>query len=125
MGTEQLVGTIEQVEQHGSDPKASGDPDPWSDVTTEFAALGGHLKDTYRRVADDDGPSDEELKDAFATLSSAWNRIARSFSAAMEDPETRQRIKDATGSLATALGATLSQLGEEIKPADDERNEEE
>ena len=94
-------------------------------MSSEFAALGGHLKDTYRRVGDDDGPSEEELRDAFATLSGAWNRIARSFSAAMEDPDTRQRLKDAAGSLATALGATLTQLGDEINSAMPDGDEEE
>ena len=73
------------------------------------------LRDTYRDLASDDGPSEEEIKAALATLAGAWDQVAASFSAAMGNPDTRAQLKKAAGSLATALGATVSGLGEEIR----------
>jgi hypothetical protein len=111
----QLIGTIEEVDTHRPDPTSNGESDPWDAVTVEWTALKDRLRRTYLDLASDDGPSEEEIRDALATLAGAWDRVAASFSAAMGDPETRAQLKKAAGSLATALGATVSGLGDEIR----------
>ena len=115
VGPKQLVGTIEEVDTHRPDPTTDGEVDPWDAVTLEWTALKDRLRDTYRDLASDEGPSEEEIKAALATLAGAWDQVAASFSAAMGNPDTRAQLKKAAGSLATALGATVSGLGEEIR----------
>jgi hypothetical protein len=115
VGTKQLVGTIEEVETHDPNPKHDGEPDPWDTVSSEFGSLGDRLKTTYRRVASDKGPSEEEIKEAFTTLVGAWDQVAESVSTALRDPETREHLKKAASSFAAALGTTISDLGDEFK----------
>jgi hypothetical protein len=86
-------------------------------VTDDFGGLGQQLKDTYRKVAKDRGPSDDEIKQAFSTLAGAWSQVAESVSTVLTDPDIRQQLKEAASSLATALGATITELGSELKKA--------
>ncbi|MEX1134496.1 MAG: hypothetical protein WED83_06610 [Acidimicrobiia bacterium] len=108
------------METHDSDPKPDEDVDPWDAVTSEFGSLSDRLKDTYRRVAADRGPSEDEIKGAFSTLIGAWGQVAESVTSALRDPEAREHLKKAASSFATALGGTISDLGEEIKNQSDE-----
>ncbi|MEA1903081.1 MAG: hypothetical protein U9N56_06105 [Actinomycetota bacterium] len=103
------------METHETDPTTNRQPDPWDTVTSEFGGLGQRLKDTYRQVADDHGPTEEEIKGAFSTLAGAWDQVAESVTTALQDPQVREQLKDAASSLATALGATISELGSELK----------
>jgi hypothetical protein len=118
VGAKQLVGPIEQVETHEHDPTSDEPIDPWTTFQEEFHELGDQLKDTYRKVASDGGPSDEEIKDAFGTLASAWGQVAGSVSSALQDPEVRQRLKDAGSAFAAAVGRTISDLGDELRDKD-------
>jgi len=118
VGAEQLVGTIEQVETHEHDPTSDEAADPWTTFQEEFHELGDQLKDTYRKAASEEGPSEEEIKDAFGTLASAWSRVADSVSSALGDPVVRQRLKDAGSAFATAVGRTISDLGDELRGSD-------
>ncbi len=118
MGAKQLVGTIEQVETHDQDPTTNGERDPWSTFSDEFGDLGDRIKQTYRQVASEDGPTEEEIKEAFGTLIGAWDQVAGSVSTALQDPEVRARIKAAASSFAMAVGATISELGDELRESD-------
>ena len=122
MSPEQLVGTIEQVETHSDDPKAEYAADPWDEVTNELGSLGNRLRDTYRKVADERGPSEEEIKDAFSTLLNAWDQVSESVSTALNDPETREHLKQAASSFASALGNTMSGIGDEIRKSTRDRS---
>lgn len=84
-------------------------------MSSEFSSLGDRLKDTYRRVASDTGPTEDEIKDAFATLAGAWDQVAASFSTALNDPATRAHLKKAASSFAAALGTTITDLGDGIR----------
>jgi hypothetical protein len=98
------------VETRDTDPNH----DPWDEVTNRFGELGHRLKSTYRKVADEQGPTEDEIKGAFSTLAGAWDQIAGSVSEILRDPETRDGLKRAAGSLASALGSTLSDLSSEF-----------
>ncbi|MEX0795647.1 MAG: hypothetical protein WEB67_14150 [Acidimicrobiia bacterium] len=102
------------MEIHETDPTTDPQNDPWDEVTNRFGELGNRLKSTYRKVADEEGPSEDEIKGAFSTLAGAWNQIADSVSDILRDPETRDGFKRAAGSLASALGSTLSDLSSEF-----------
>jgi hypothetical protein len=119
VGPEKLIGTIEEVDTHRPDATSNGEVDPWDAVSAEWTALKDRLRRTYQDLASDEGPSEEEIKGALSTLAGAWDQVAASFSAAMGDPETRAQLKKAAGSLASALGATVSGLGEEIRNRDE------
>ena len=116
---EQLVCTIEKVETHDQDPTSEPTNDPWTTFQDEWSELSDQLKDTYRKVASDGGPSEDEIKDAFGTLVGAWHQVAGSVSSALQDPEVRQRLKDAGSAFATAVGRTITELGAELKDPSD------
>lgn len=102
------------MEFHETDPTTDPTQDPWDEVSARFTELGERLKSTYRKAADDMGPSEEEIKGAFNTLGGAWNQLAGSFSEALRDTETREQLKGAATSLASALGRTLTDLSAEF-----------
>lgn len=114
MSPKKLIGTIEQVETHQPDPTSYEPADPWETATSDLSSLGDRLRDTYRRVASEGGPSEDELKQAFATLFGAWEQVAASLSTALNDPDTRAHLKRAASSFAAALGATITDLGSEF-----------
>ena len=87
--------------------------------------MKSRLADTYRRVANDHGPTENEIKDAFATLAGAWDQVAESVTTALKDPDVQEKLKDAAGSLATAFGATMKELGSVLKDTEDSGGEEE
>ena len=118
VSAKQLVGTIEEVKTHENDPTSDSPRDPWTTFHEEFSGLGEQLKDTYQRAASENGPSEQEIKDAFGTLASAWNQVAGSVSAALQDPEVRQRLKDAGSAFAAAVGNTISELGSELRDSE-------
>ncbi len=90
-----------------------------------MGGLGERLRDTYRNVSNGDGPSEEEVREALAILAGAWDQVAGSVSAALQDPEVRERLKAAAGSFANAVGTTISELGAEIRTHDATDEEEE
>lgn len=92
-------------------------------MSSQFQAFGARLSETYRRAATDHGPSEEEIKDAFATLAGAWSHVAESVVTALRDPNLKDHLKEAAGSLAAALGTMLSKLGEEIQPQESAEEE--
>ena len=112
------------METHDSDPTTDEDRDPWESVTTDFSEIGSRLRDTYRKIADDRGPTEEEIKQAFATLVGAWDQVAESVTTALSDPDLRQQIKDAAGSFASAVGSTITDLGAELRGEDNLTEEE-
>lgn len=103
------------MEPHDSDPTTEAEPDPWDTVSSEFSDLRDRLKATYRQAADDRGPSEDDVKDAFSTLADAWSQVATSVTSALKDPDVRDQLKQAASSFAAALGTTISDLGTELK----------
>lgn len=110
------------METHQDDPKAG--EDPWHTVTSEFSGLGRRLRETYRRVAEEDGPSEDQIREALATLGAAWSQVSGSVGAALQNPEVRDHLKAAAGAFASAIGSTVSELGVELR-RDDAGSEEE
>lgn len=89
------------------DPEGSG---PWSDLTDDLLGLTDRLRGTYRRVADETGPSEAEVREAFTTLAGAWNQLAGAVGVAIQDQEVRDHLKKAASSLANAVAASLSEF---------------
>lgn len=94
---------------------AATPPDPdssWSELTDQAIALGDQLKHTYRRVADESGPSEEEIRQAFATLGAAWSQIAGSIGVALSDEAVRNQARQAGLALWTAISSSLTPMAE-------------
>jgi len=124
MGTKQLVGTIEKVETHDPDPTASPPRDPWETVAEDMRGLMTRLREVYRNISNERGPSENEIRDAIGTLLAAWDKVAEAVSNALTEPEVREGLKEAASSLATALGSTISELGQELRAASGSSEEE-
>lgn len=107
------------METHEHDPTtdagARTDRDPWDAVSSEFGELRERLADTYRKVADEGGPTEDEIKQAFATLAGAWDQVAESVTTSLKDPEVREKLRSAASAFASAFGNTVSELGSELK----------
>ncbi|MGH3649146.1 MAG: hypothetical protein ACRDU9_00435 [Acidimicrobiia bacterium] len=103
------------METHENDPTTEEGIDPWNAFQDEVGSLGARLKSTYEKAASEGGPTEEEIKEAFGTLMGAWDRVAESVGTALGDPEVRQKLKDAAGSFASALGTTIADLGSELR----------
>lgn len=91
--------------------------DPWDEAADRFKTLGEKLREQYREIAGDEGPSEGEVKDAFRTLGSAFERVMDAVGSAFRNPDVRDQTKQAASSLVSALGATFEELGEELKRA--------
>jgi hypothetical protein len=112
VGTEQLIGTIEQVEQHNTDPTQE---DPWTEASDRWSDLGEGLRRRYRDLVGEDGPDEEAVRDAIRTLGEAAQSVVTSIGTAMKDPDVRAQVKDAAASLVSALGTTFDELGDELR----------
>ena len=66
-------------------------------------------------MASENGPSEEEIKEAFSTLMGAWDQVAESVSTALKDPEVRDRLQAAVSSFASAVGNPISELGSGLR----------
>jgi hypothetical protein len=91
--------------------------DPWDEAAERMRALGEKLKAQYRDMAGDEGPTEGEVRDAFRTLGSAFERVLDAVSAAFRDPDVREQTKQAAASFVSALGATFDELGDELRRA--------
>lgn len=126
VGAEELIGTIEEVEEHEQDPR-DPDPesDPWEEAGASWASLTGELRAKYHELVGEDGPTEEEIREAVRTLGAAAQSLVGSVGTAMSNPEVRTQVKDAASSLMTALTETFFGLADELKRAgsDDEGRE--
>ena len=103
------------METHENDPIDPEQTDPWDRLGDQFASLKDKLKDTYRQQAADEGPTEDEVKDAFRTLGKAWDRLADAVGSAVKDEGVRQQAKQAATGFFEAVGAAFSQLGSELR----------
>lgn len=76
--------------------------------------LGARLKETYKSIADEKGPTEEEIRQAVSTLAGVWDQVSSSMSAVLADPELRRKLKVTAASLAAALEDTIGEVGREM-----------
>lgn len=104
------------METHDHDSRE----DPWKATEAAWAGLRATLRDDYRDLVGDDGPSREQVTEALRTLGAAAAFLSESVGRALRDPDTRESLKTATSSFLTAVGRTLSDLGKEFASGDGE-----
>ncbi len=97
-------------------------------MAERWSSVGDKLKDRYAEMVGDQGPTEDQVKEALRTLGTAVQAVVESVGAALRDPETRTQVKDAAAGFASAMGQTFNDLGEEIRkapePAPEESDEE-
>jgi hypothetical protein len=71
----------------------------------------------------DDGPSEDDVREALQTLGNAARSLADSIGVAMRDPDVRRQVKDAAASLVAALGTTFDELAVELRRTFQEEEE--
>ena len=119
--SEQLIGTIKQVETHADDPidepdlESGQETDPWDKMAEQVSSLGRKLKDTYQRSIDDEGPDQAEIKAALRTLGNAWEKVAQAVGTAARDEAVRANMKSAATGFFEAVGAAFSELASELR----------
>ena len=63
----------------------------------------------------DDGPDEDDVREALRTIGTAAQSVVDSLGDSMRDPNVREQMKEATSSFFSAIGTTLSQLGDELR----------
>ncbi len=110
MSPEQLICTIEEVNVHDSDSR----DDPWQRANEQWADLAASFKSHYQSIAGETGPDQSEVAEALQTLGKAAQRVTDSMSKALKDPDSREQVKSVAAGFLTAIGRTLSDLGNEF-----------
>ena len=89
----------------------------WNEVGEHFKSLGSIFKVHY--LAQDEGEpmelaSDDEVKDALRTLGVSLKAAFATVGDTIADPEIRDEARQTASSFFDALGATFSDLGQDI-----------
>ena len=108
------------MERHEHDDDRDLD-DPWYQAGERFSSIAAKLRDRYAEIVGEDGPDEDEVRDAMKTIGTAAQSLVESISASMRDPEVRDQMKDASSTFFSAIGQTLSELGEELREPDGRR----
>lgn len=88
----------------------------WEQVATGFAELGGLLGSGLTDDKSKDGPSWEELRQAWGDFVFAAQGLGQALSTTVRDPEVRKGAKEAFGSLVDAVGATVRSAAARARP---------
>jgi predicted HAD superfamily phosphohydrolase len=89
----------------------------WNDVGEQFRKLGSMFKHHYEAQEHDEGTevvSEGEVRDAVRTLGESIRTAYVTVGDAIKDPEVQEEARQTAGSLFDALGATFSELGDDI-----------
>jgi hypothetical protein len=89
----------------------------WIDVGEHFKSLGSMFKVHY--LAQDEGDpievvTDDEVKEALRTLGESLKAAFATVGDTIADPEIRDEARQTASSFFDALGATFSDLGQDI-----------
>lgn len=92
--------------------------DAWDEVGNRFGQLAGLLRERYEAAASREGTPTEErekVEQAVRALVDVFDRAFTAVGEAVRDPAFRDEAKQAAGALGEALGATLTDVGNEIR----------
>ncbi len=89
----------------------------WNDVGEQFKKLGSMFKHHYEAQERDEGTevvSEGEVRDAVRSLGESIRTAFATVGDAVTDPEVQEEARQTAASLFDALGATFSELGDDI-----------
>lgn len=89
----------------------------WTDVGEQFRKLGSLLKCHYRaqeRAEAAEAASEDEVKDVVQALGETLKTALATVGATVKDPAVRDEARETAASFFGALGATFSDLADDI-----------
>jgi hypothetical protein len=89
----------------------------WSNAVEQLKTLGSMFRYHYQAQEGEEGAavaSEDEVKDALRTLGESISAAFATVGDAFNDPEVREGARQTVGSFFDALGATFSDLGDDI-----------
>lgn len=89
----------------------------WNDAVEQLKTLGSMFTNHYQAQEGEEGAavaSEDEVKDALRTLGASIKAAFATVGDAFKDPEVQAEARQAAGSFFDALGATFSELGDDI-----------
>lgn len=101
-----------------------GDTDQaWQEVGEKFTALGRKFKQHYEDRGEGTEPTEGEVtagapadvKKAMDNVGDSLERVFGSIGDALQDEDVKNQTRSAFSSLVDALGATFSELGQEVR----------
>jgi len=91
----------------------------WSEVGDHFTEFGHRLAERYRALgAESSAGADEgrkKIEDAVKGMTEQLDRTFTSVGDTMRDPAAKESLDKAVSTLGSALSATFSEVGEEIR----------
>ncbi len=91
----------------------------WDEVGERFGAWGRMLADRYTARGAEQGTTQEEerrrLEEAFQTVVRQLDQAFSALGEQLRDPEAKESLKQAGRSFGDALGATASEVTEEVR----------
>lgn len=98
---------------------AKDSKEAWDEVGERFAVLGRALAARYKQLEQERGTTAEEdkrkLEEALETVTRTLDQAFTSLGDTIRDPYAKQGLKDAARSFGDALGATFSDVSEEVR----------
>jgi hypothetical protein len=91
----------------------------WDDVARRFAQVGRSIGDQYRKLGEETsegagaaaGGVGQAVRDAVDELDRALTSVGDT----LRDPEAKEKLRQAVGSFGSALEATFTEVGEELR----------
>lgn len=98
---------------------AESSKEAWDEVGERFAVFGRALAARYKQLEQEAGMTADEdrrkLEEALQTVTRTLDQAFTSLGDTIRDPNAKQGLKDAAGSIGTALGVTFSEVSDEIR----------
>jgi hypothetical protein len=111
------------VERPGSDGDEEREAmsqveEAWLEVGEQLKRLGALFRDHYEAQGVDEDPvvSEEEVAEAVQTLGAGMMAALGAAGDTLSDPELVTETRETAGAIFAALGATFSELGEQVAP---------
>ena len=104
----------------GEEGAADADGPGWRDTGEEFESLRDSFRRSYREGAAE-GPSRDEVVEAFRTLGGAITQMVAGAEATLKDPEVKEQVQKTTRTVITAVTGALSEWVSELRRRLEER----
>ena len=105
----------------------------WQEVGDKFTALGRKFKQHYEDRGEGTEPTEgdvtagapADMKKAMDNVGDSLERVFGSIGDSLQDDEVKDQARSAFSSLVDALGATFSDIGQEVRKMGQSQSEEE
>lgn len=104
----------------GEEGAADADGPGWGDAGEEFESLRDSFRRSYREGAAE-GPSRDDVVQAFRTLGGAMKQMVAGAEATLKDPEVKEQVQKTTRTVISAVSTALSEWASELRRRMEER----